>query len=128
MTWTPERRAAQAARCRAHRPWEKSTGPRTPEGKAASARNARKHGLCSARGKAIHHILRMQAQFVRALETRDASYSRTAALAAHFATLALPALLTEVEEANKRTEETRRKNLVKTGKARRKNQKSRKSD
>ena len=36
---TPEHRAQSAARCRLHRPWEKSTGPRTDEGKARAARN-----------------------------------------------------------------------------------------
>jgi len=38
--WTDERRARQRAIIRATRPWEKSTGPRTAEGKAASSRNA----------------------------------------------------------------------------------------
>ena len=33
--WTPERRARQAERIRQTKPWEKSTGPRTIEGKAA---------------------------------------------------------------------------------------------
>lgn len=39
--WTPERRARQAAIIRATRPWTKSTGPRTDEGKAVSSQNAR---------------------------------------------------------------------------------------
>ena len=38
--WTPERRARQAQAIRRWRPWEHSTGPRTAEGKARSARNA----------------------------------------------------------------------------------------
>lgn len=38
--WTAERRANQAAIIRLHQPWKKSTGPRTPAGKAASSRNA----------------------------------------------------------------------------------------
>jgi len=42
--WTPERRARQAALIRTWRPWERSTGPRTPGGKARSARNAYKGG------------------------------------------------------------------------------------
>jgi hypothetical protein len=42
--WTPERRARQAALIRTWRPWEKSTGPMTDEGKAKSARNAYKGG------------------------------------------------------------------------------------
>jgi hypothetical protein len=42
--WTSERRARQAAQIRHWRPWEKSTGPRSPEGKATSSRNAWKGG------------------------------------------------------------------------------------
>jgi hypothetical protein len=38
--WTAERRAAQAARMRARKPWERSTGPRTDAGKARSRGNA----------------------------------------------------------------------------------------
>ena len=38
--WTLERRARQSQAIRRWRPWDRSTGPRTPEGKARSARNA----------------------------------------------------------------------------------------
>ena len=38
--WTPERRAKQAEIIARTRPWEKSTGPRTDNGKAISSRNA----------------------------------------------------------------------------------------
>jgi hypothetical protein len=38
--WTPERRARQAEIIRATQPWKSSTGPKTPEGKAKSSRNA----------------------------------------------------------------------------------------
>jgi hypothetical protein len=37
--WRSERRARQAQAIRRWRPWEQSTGPRTAEGKARSARN-----------------------------------------------------------------------------------------
>jgi hypothetical protein len=37
--WTPERRARQAELIRTWRPWEWSTGPRTPEGKDRTSRN-----------------------------------------------------------------------------------------
>lgn len=40
--WTEERRARQAELIRQWRPWEKSTGARTAEGKAKSSQNARK--------------------------------------------------------------------------------------
>ena len=39
-TWTPERWARQAAMIRTWKPWERSTGPSTPEGKAKASRNA----------------------------------------------------------------------------------------
>lgn len=42
--WTPERRARQAELIRSWRPWEKSTGPRTAEGKARSRQNADRGG------------------------------------------------------------------------------------
>jgi hypothetical protein len=41
-TWSPAARAREAARIREHKPWLKSTGPRTAGGKARSARNADK--------------------------------------------------------------------------------------
>ena len=42
--WTPERRARQAALIRTWKPWEKSTGPRSDEGKARTANNGFKGG------------------------------------------------------------------------------------
>ena len=42
--WTPAQRARQAEKIGAWSPWKNSTGPRTPEGKASSARNAWKGG------------------------------------------------------------------------------------
>ena len=38
--WTPERRQRQAEQIRRWRPWEQSTGPKTPEGKSRVSRNA----------------------------------------------------------------------------------------
>lgn len=38
--WTKERRARQAAIIRRTKPWSRSTGPRTAEGKAISSQNA----------------------------------------------------------------------------------------
>ena len=57
--WTPERRARQAMLIRRWRPWEKSTGPRTAEGKAISSRNAEKGGIRE-HLRALARLLRKQ--------------------------------------------------------------------
>ena len=44
MTWTAERRKQQAEAIKRWRPWDKSTGPVTAEGKAKVSRNAFKGG------------------------------------------------------------------------------------
>lgn len=43
-TWSPERRQRQAELIRRWKPWLRSTGPKTPEGKALVARNAWRGG------------------------------------------------------------------------------------
>lgn len=58
--WSIERRKAQAERCRANKPWEKSTGPQSEQGKAKSSMNAYKHGLNSQTVKELRKILRLQ--------------------------------------------------------------------
>lgn len=42
--WTTEERAKQSALIQNWKPWAKSTGAKTPEGKAASSQNAFKGG------------------------------------------------------------------------------------
>jgi hypothetical protein len=42
--WTEERQTRQSAAIRQWHPWERSTGPRTPEDKAKVATNAYKGG------------------------------------------------------------------------------------
>ena len=43
--WTPERRKRQAELIKRWKPWEQSTGPRTAEGKARTARNGYSGGM-----------------------------------------------------------------------------------
>ena len=45
--WTAERRAKHGEATKRWKPWERSTGPKSDEGKAASSQNARKHGMRS---------------------------------------------------------------------------------
>lgn len=64
--WPPSRRAAQARRIRQTRPWLKSTGPRTATGKAASARNAYRHGFRTAACQRLAALLRWQRRLLKA--------------------------------------------------------------
>lgn len=69
--WTPERRARQAELIRNWRPWESSTGPRSDEGKARTARNAYKGGhevRLRELKKSVNALLREQRQHLRELE------------------------------------------------------------
>lgn len=43
--WTPERCKQQAQAIQRWRPWERSTGPCTPEGKVVASRNSWQGGL-----------------------------------------------------------------------------------
>ena len=61
--WTPERRARQAELIRTWQPWKRSTGPRTPEGKARTSANAyRGAKRAESRGlmRALHELLKEQ--------------------------------------------------------------------
>ena len=124
MTWTPERRAAQAARCRANRPWEQSTGPKTASGKARCAQNARKHGHRSVEAVALRHILKMQRRFIKSvLNGNTGSFLRTEALTMHFALLCLPALERQLAGIDGRTKAFKLKNPVKSMKLKAKKRK-----
>ena len=67
--WTVERRARQAALILTWKPWARATGPRSEEGKAASAKNARRHGMRS------RHALE-EARMVRGLIQRCRNMAR----------------------------------------------------
>ncbi|OUL68693.1 hypothetical protein CA603_51545 [Paraburkholderia hospita] len=60
--WTPEQRAAQAEKIKRWKPWERSTGPKTDDGKATSSSNALKHGM---RGAAWIERRKVMADLVR---------------------------------------------------------------
>ena len=42
--WTPQRKTKQAIAIQRWKPWQKATGPKSPEGKAKVSRNAFKGG------------------------------------------------------------------------------------
>lgn len=56
--WTPARQDAQRDAIRRWRPWQKSTGPKTANGKAVSAGNALKHGTHTQAARAERRALR----------------------------------------------------------------------
>ena len=61
--WTPEQRQRQRKLIQRWKPWEKSTGAKTQEGKAKSSRNATKDGKSlEVREliKAINNVLKEQ--------------------------------------------------------------------
>jgi hypothetical protein len=62
--WTPERRERMRVLIHSWAPWRKSTGPRTPEGKARVSRNGWKGG----RREELREALRLMRELSR--ETR----------------------------------------------------------
>ena len=60
--WTQEEKDRQAVLIRSWKPWDRSTGPSTEQGKKQSAKNATKHGLRSVGWreykKQVNHIIR----------------------------------------------------------------------
>ena len=65
--WTDEARARQAEKMRELKPWLKTTGPKTEDGKKTSSRNALKHGMRSELAKEIRQTLRQQAEILKTL-------------------------------------------------------------
>lgn len=62
--WTDEQRQQQAERIRRWSPWSKSTGPRSPDGKAKSSRNGWRGGMRNML-RALAAELRKQRGYVR---------------------------------------------------------------
>jgi hypothetical protein len=70
--WTRERRVRQAMAIQRWRPWEKSTGPRTPEGKARVSRNAFRGGDRSSineLARMLNSVLRDQRAFINGIRS-----------------------------------------------------------
>lgn len=64
--WTLERREAQRAAVTRWRPWERSTGPRTAEGKAVASRNADRGGKRAKLRAAVRELRAMMAEMADA--------------------------------------------------------------
>ena len=62
--WTPEERLKQSQLIQSWKPWDKSTGAKTIEGKAISSRNAYKGGSRSFM-KAIAAVLKDHKQILK---------------------------------------------------------------
>jgi hypothetical protein len=67
MIYKVKKKPSRADRCKASKPWEHSTGPKTAKGKAASARNSYKHGGRDATMRNIEYILARQNEFLKKL-------------------------------------------------------------
>ena len=63
-TWSPERRKRQSELIQSWKPWQKSTGPRTAEGKATAAQNAFRGALWSQ----VRALERRTTTLIRALK------------------------------------------------------------
>ena len=62
--WTPEQRQRQSELIRNWKPWERSTGPKAPEGKAAVSQNGYKGGIRQELGE-LSKVLKEQSDFIK---------------------------------------------------------------
>lgn len=68
--WSPEKRAEKAVIIHLHTPWAGSTGPKTRQGKAKSAKNAFKHGHRGREWRRYYALMAAQRWYVRAVLVR----------------------------------------------------------
>ena len=69
--WTPEQRAMQAKLIHHWKPWQLTTGPKTPSGKARVAKNAYKGGSRPAMRAAVQTLklaMATQSKFLHGLD------------------------------------------------------------
>ncbi len=67
--WPLKKRAKMAETIKKHKPWLKSTGAKTPEGKATVSRNAYRHGFRSEDYKKLCVLLQDQAQLIKNIQS-----------------------------------------------------------
>ena len=65
--WNDERRRKQAKNCRKTKPWTKTTGPKTAQGKQAVRDNALTHGMRSVEVEELRRLLHLQQKIVTAM-------------------------------------------------------------
>ena len=68
--WTEKEKKRQACVLRRHKPWKKSTGPRTAQGKEKSKYNATKHGSRSAAFIRLRKALAAQGAYLKLVKDR----------------------------------------------------------
>lgn len=70
--WTQEERQRQAVLIHGWKPWKRSTGPKSEDGKATASGNAMKHGMRSAEWAAEKKLLNeMMRDFQNAAKVVD---------------------------------------------------------
>lgn len=79
--WSVEQRAAAAERARRNRPWTRSTGPVSAEGKRRSAQNSTQHGRYSRESRALNFYLRLAARTLKILAAKHAAKHATKMIA-----------------------------------------------
>ena len=84
--WTLERRQRQAEKIRIWKPWEKSTGARTSEGKRKISKNALKGGAYSIEMKTLRRLLNELTKEHRYLQDRGQKLAKEECIGIGFIT------------------------------------------